>query len=113
MTDIEGTAWQVVASKSEVSAAGLHNVHVGRRVVLLIAQQDQVLAVQGLCPHQHARLSEGMLLDGAIQCPLHLARFDLADGTCTGGWQLQPLRRYAVRVEGDQVLLPDPLVALG
>ncbi len=90
----------------------MHDIVIGRAVVLLIADTDQIRAVQGLCPHQRARLSEGVLAGGVLQCPHHLARFNLDDGACTGGWQLPSLRRYAVRVDGDQVLLRDPLVAL-
>ena len=112
MSDSAQTAWRVVATKDEVTAAGLHEIQIGRHVVLLIAQPDQILAVQGLCPHQHARLSGGVLIDGALQCPHHLARFSLLDGTCTGGWQLPPLKRYAVRLDGDQVMLTDPLAPL-
>lgn len=112
MTDNNESAWQVVTSREQILEAGLRDVVIGRSVVLLIAQADQILAFQGLCPHQLARLSEGMLVGDALQCPQHLARFNLSDGACTGGWQLPPLKRYAVRIDGDQVLLPDPLVAL-
>ena len=112
MTDQSESAWQVVASLAHVRREGMHDIVIGRNVVLLIAETEQIRAVQGLCPHQRARLSEGVLAEGVLQCPHHLARFNLSDGTCTGGWQLPPLRRYDVRVEGDDVLLPDPLVAL-
>lgn len=104
--------WRVVAAKSDVLQAGLRDVQVGRRIVLLVSDGDQVFAFQGTCPHQSARLAHGSLLDGTIQCPHHLAQFRIADGTCTGGWQLPPLRRYAVRVDGDDVLLSEPLLTL-
>ena len=32
------------------------------------------------CPHQQADLAQGLLLDGAIKCPLHGYLFSLADG---------------------------------
>ena len=104
--------WRVVAATQDVLQAGLRDVQVGRRIVLLVGQGDQVLAFQGTCPHQSARLAHGSLIEGTIQCPHHLAQFRLADGTCTGGWQLPPLKRYAVRVEGDDVLLSEPLQPL-
>lgn len=88
------------------------DVQIGRRLVLLIAQDDGVQAFQGLCPHQMARLSEGEIIGDVLQCPHHLAQFRLDTGDCTGGWQLPPLRRYAVRVDGDEILLPDPLTPL-
>jgi len=104
--------WAVIASVRDVSKTALLEVHVGRQVVLLVKSGDEIRAFQGLCPHQLARLSEGMLVEGTIQCPRHLARFDLKDGSCTGGWQLAPLRRFEVRIENDNVLLLNPLVAL-
>ena len=102
----------VKASFAEISKDGMLEVRHGRQLVLLVALEGEILAVQGLCPHQLARLSEGRLHEGQLQCPRHLARFDLNDGTCTGGWQLPPLRRYAVRVVDDDVLLPDQLIVL-
>ena len=104
--------WQGVASRQVVQQAGMLDVQIGRRVVLLVSRGGEIIAVQGLCPHQMARLAEGTIVGGTLQCPHHLAKFNLSDGACTGGWQLPPLRRYAVRIEGDQVLLPEPLVAL-
>ena len=104
-------SWVEVASVAEFPQSGLLEVHVGRHIVLLVKSDDEIRAFQGLCPHQLARLSEGMVIDDAIQCPRHLARFNLADGSCTGGWYLAPLRQYDVRIEDDRVLLPDPLVA--
>ena len=50
--------------------------------------------------------------DGRLQCPHHLAKFSLVDGTCDSGWVLPPLKRYATLVRDGHVLVPDPLVAL-
>ncbi|MEL6266665.1 MAG: Rieske (2Fe-2S) protein [Pseudomonadota bacterium] len=105
--------WQRVASLADLDGTGLHDVAVGRELVLLIRQGDGVLAVQGLCPHQFARLAGGrMTEDGLLQCPHHMARFRLTDGACAGGWSLPPLRRYAVRLDGGNIALPDPLIPL-
>ncbi len=114
MSDKDTTeTWTVVASVDDVARTNLYEVHVGRQVVLLVKVGDELRAYQGLCPHQLARLSEGMLVDDAIQCPRHLARFSIDDGRCTGGWQLEPLRRYGVRIDNGDVLLSLPLKKLG
>ena len=110
--DQPSTKWRVVAAKSDVLETGMRDVQIGRQIVLLVGDGDAVLAFQGTCPHQSARLALGSLLEGTIQCPHHMAEFRLADGVCTGGWQLPALKRYAVRVDGDDVLLSEPLQAL-
>ncbi len=110
--------WQAVGELARISDPGLADVALGGQLVLLVRLGDEVRAYQGLCPHQYARLSEGTLggaedwVGSWLQCPRHLARFALADGRCGTGWALPPLRRFATRIEGGRILLPDPLIAL-
>jgi 3-phenylpropionate/trans-cinnamate dioxygenase ferredoxin subunit len=105
------TAWQPVAALADLPDEGLHEVAVGRHLLLLVRREGEVLAVQGLCPHQFAPLVEGVLdAGGWLHCPRHRACFRLSDGACGPGWVLPPLKRYAVRLEDGMVLLPDPLL---
>lgn len=108
----EGEGWRNVARLSDLPESGLLDVTVGRHVVLLVRQGEQLRAFQGLCPHQYARLADGVLHGDELQCPHHMARFRLSDGVCTGGWALAPLRRFAVRTSGDAIQLADPLKPL-
>jgi 3-phenylpropionate/trans-cinnamate dioxygenase ferredoxin subunit len=111
MTDPD-TGWQAVARLADLPENGLADVLLGRQLVLLARRGEEVLAFQGLCPHQFARLSEGRLTGDWLRCPRHFARFGLADGACGPGWTLPALQRFATRLEAGMVLLPDPLVAL-
>lgn len=104
--------WCVATSLSDIPENGLHDVMVGETLVLLVRRDDQVMAFQGLCPHQFARLADGLLLEDVLQCPRHLARFRLSDGVCASGWQLPPLQRYPVRIKDGAILLPDPLMPI-
>ncbi|MEM9355854.1 MAG: Rieske (2Fe-2S) protein [Pseudomonadota bacterium] len=109
ITMSENSHWRTVANYSDFPSSGLMDVLIGRKVILLVKKDATVLALQGLCPHQQARLAEGVVQDDKLQCPHHLAAFNLSDGSCTGGWQLPPLKRYIVEVDGDDILLHDPL----
>ena len=106
--------WQVAVAIKDIPASGLSEViFTERYVVLIVRTGEDFVAVQGLCPHQMARLGHGTLLDdGRLQCPHHLAKFSLDDGTCDSGWVLPPLKRYATLVRDGHVLVPDPLGAL-
>ena len=106
------TKWRTVASVSDFSRSPIIEVLIERSVLILIRHDEQVRAYQGLCPHQAARLAYGTVDDGMLTCPHHLAQFDLATGSCTGGWQLPPLKRYAIRIEDDEIRVSDPLVAV-
>lgn len=106
--------WQVAVAVAAVPASGLAEALLGERhLVLVVRRGDDYIAVQGLCPHQMARFANGTLLDdGRLQCPHHLAKFDLETGACSAGWVLPPLKRYATRVHDGHILVPDPLVPL-
>lgn len=108
--------WQQVATLDAFGSGNLADVVVGRELVVLVRRKSGLCAYQGLCPHEYARLSEGRLEaddEGEwLTCSRHLARFRLDDGVCPRGWRLPPLRRYAVRVEGEAVYLADPLAPL-
>jgi nitrite reductase/ring-hydroxylating ferredoxin subunit len=90
-------------------AEGAITVHgVGGWQVLLARSEGALVAINDRCTHQAARLSTGRIRRGAVMCPLHGARFDLADGRCLGG-AYAPVRRFEVRVADGmvEVLVPD------
>ena len=53
--------------------------------VVVAHARGALVAFSDRCPHQATRLSTGRIRKGAIMCPLHGARFALADGRCIGG----------------------------
>ncbi len=74
--------------------------------VCLIRQRNEVSAVSDICTHQHFSMSQGdVLADGTLQCAWHGARFDCRTGEVRQGPAQSPLPVYAVRVEGDSVLV--------
>lgn len=108
-----GGQWRRVADLAAFDARGLVEVEVDGTLVLLARDGGRVRAMQGLCPHQFARLADGAVKDGWLQCPHHMARFRLDDGMCGPGWVLPALRRYRVRIEDGAVLLGVPLTPVG
>jgi nitrite reductase/ring-hydroxylating ferredoxin subunit len=66
-------------------------------------------AVHDVCTHEFALLSQGYQDGGVIECPLHQARFDVTTGRCLGAPGKGDLAVFAVRLDGDDLLvaLPD------
>lgn len=59
--------------------------HDGRRFAVFAVDDDgvdELVVVDALCPHRQGRLTDGLIRDGAIVCPSHWYRFDLATGEC-------------------------------
>jgi 3-phenylpropionate/trans-cinnamate dioxygenase ferredoxin subunit len=80
----------------------------GSDPVLVINQDGDYTAVQGICSHEYFELDKGFLTAGTITCALHLSRFDLDDGEPLDPPADLPLAVYTVVVEGGRILIEVP-----
>lgn len=67
-----------------------------------------LFAVNDRCTHQAALISNSRIRRGIVMCPLHGARFEVANGTCVGG-TYRDLRTFPLRVAAGmiEVCIPD------
>ncbi len=87
-------------SDSEPYAAVVDGVEVA-----VVRDGDDVYAIRDECSHAAIALSEGDVEGCEIECWLHGSRFDLRTGEALGLPATEPVPVYAVRVEGDEVLV--------
>ncbi len=80
--------------------------------VLIAKVEGSYHAVNDRCTHAASPLSTGRIRRGAVMCPLHGARFDLATGTCIGG-VYSPLRSFPLRIEAGMIEVAVPATAPG
>jgi anthranilate 1,2-dioxygenase ferredoxin component len=66
--------------------------------ILLIRTDDRFHAVSALCSHASLELGGGEVQGGAIRCPFHGVRFDLATGRCLTGGGLRSIEVFPVIV---------------
>jgi nitrite reductase/ring-hydroxylating ferredoxin subunit len=87
----------------------LATVTVGGRVLAVTVVDGRVRAFDDACTHLQSSLSAGVVEDGAVVCPRHLARFDVASGDVLSGPPRTGLRTFpAELVDGTlHVELPD------
>ncbi|MDF8335154.1 Rieske (2Fe-2S) protein [Novosphingobium cyanobacteriorum] len=104
MTD----GWHALIPETEFPAEGKLATKVNGWYVLVGKTEDGLHAVNDRCTHQAALLSTGRIRRGAVMCPLHGARFNMADGRCIGG-TYKDLRTFPLRVTDGviEVCVPD------
>jgi 3-phenylpropionate/trans-cinnamate dioxygenase ferredoxin component len=66
-------------------------------------------ATQARCTHRQGPLSEGVINGWIVTCPLHGAQFDVWTGAVLWGPAKDPLKTYAVTVDGDVACVVVPL----
>ena len=93
----------VIARTTDIPPGKTLCVQVDGCEVLLCHTREGLYAVDNLCSHAEARLSEGKLKGHRILCPLHGAAFDVRDGSALSQPASVPLRTWKVAVDGDDI----------
>ena len=62
-------------------------------------------AIDDVCTHDEGDLGDGELDGTAVECPRHGGRFDLFTGRVLALPPVVPVRAYAVRLDGDDVVV--------
>lgn len=94
-----------VAAVSELPPGDMKVVDVGDEQILLVNVDGAVHACDDICSHAYASLSEGDLDGAEVECPLHGAVFNVATGKALTPPAVDALRTFAVRVDGDDILV--------
>ncbi len=101
---------------ADIPVGHMQSISAGGREIVVCRTKDGVHALENICTHAYARLSEGRLRGTRLICPLHGAAFDVRDGRVLGAPALRPLCVHAVRVVGERVeisLNSDPTAVPG
>ena len=69
------------------------------RELALINLNGSYHAIDDLCTHSDASLSDGCIEGDEIECPLHFARFKITTGEVTEPPAFEDLKTYQVKVE--------------
>jgi nitrite reductase (NADH) small subunit len=112
MTDVTtqtrdmGARFQRAGSLRALRESGYLEASISDQTIALRIVGDQVIAIQGECPHAGGPVGEGEIKPdcSAIVCPWHGYEWDLRTGKCDEDPDLT-LQRFPVRIEGDDILV--------
>ena len=74
------------------------------REIAIFKVGENFLAIDNRCLHAGASLGDGFVDGAVVTCPWHGWQYDLASGVCRNNPKVK-LRTFAVRVEGDDLLI--------
>jgi nitrite reductase/ring-hydroxylating ferredoxin subunit len=94
-----------VARTGDLKPGQMKCVKVGRQRVGLANVDGEFLAFDDTCTHEEASLTEGEIFGETVECPLHGAAFNIRTGAVESFPATVALPVYAVRVEGEDVLV--------
>lgn len=98
--------WQKVGRVDEIADDMPLSVVVGDAEVGIYRVNGKLYAIEDVCPHQYALLTQGYVDGANVECALHGAVFDITTGKCLKEPGGRDLRTYSVREsDGDIEIL--------
>ena len=79
--------------------------HGSRTIAVYRLKCDNFYATDGLCTHEYAYLTEGLVIGGVIECPLHNGRFEIATGRALRAPACDHLETYPVELRGNTLFV--------
>jgi 3-phenylpropionate/trans-cinnamate dioxygenase ferredoxin subunit len=100
--------WIDVAAPVDIPCGGCARADVDGDDVLVVNVDGSFYAIDNICSHDYAELSDGAFTGREVECPLHGARFDVTTGEALCAPAYEDLRTYEVRLHEGMVQVKAP-----
>ena len=98
-----GDDWHTAGRADDLEDEDVEQVWVGDLAIAVYRVDGEFYATQDTCTHEHAYLSDGVVVDCVIECPFHQGRFDIRSGKALGAPVVVPLKTFPVKVVDGEV----------
>jgi 3-phenylpropionate/trans-cinnamate dioxygenase ferredoxin component len=103
VTETKNKTWVTVAKNGFLEPGELMYVEVDDEPVCLINLDGELYALNDVCTHEEASLSDGTIDGDLIECPLHGGAFDIRTGAAAAMPVVVATEKYDIRIVDDEV----------
>ncbi|WP_259455848.1 Rieske 2Fe-2S domain-containing protein [Bacillus sp. PK3_68] len=108
MSDTKTLEWFPTITLDDLWEGEMTDLEVeGETVLLIHLEGGEIVAYQGVCPHQEILLADGDFEKGILTCTAHKWQFEVNTGKGVNPKNCS-LYRYEVRVEEEQIYIGFP-----
>ncbi|WP_306391929.1 non-heme iron oxygenase ferredoxin subunit [Telluria beijingensis] len=102
----DADGWIALGSMDQVfGARACHSLRVGNVQVGLFLVEGEIYAIDDICSHGNAKLSEGDLDGFEVECPLHAGLFDIRSGKALSAPVTRDVRSHGIRRDGELLFI--------
>ena len=77
--------WYKITEIENIPFMGSRKVEIGEIEIAIFKTRDgSIFAINNICPHKKGKLSEGLVHDKIVTCPLHSWEIDFFSGEALG-----------------------------
>ena len=97
--------WVKIGTIADIPMRGARCVKNGETTIAIFRTADsRLFAIEDKCPHRNGPLSQGIVHEGCVTCPLHNWVISLETGKAQGADE-GSVRTWPVRLDGETVLI--------
>lgn len=96
-----------IAEAAEVKEKGCYVTEYAARRIAIFYEDGEYTAVEDICPHMGAFISNGFRQPGLLICPWHNWEFETATGKCTSNSLGKDLLIFKVEIRDGWIYLPE------
>ncbi len=100
--------WHLVAKTSEITDETPKAAQVGKISIGIYRLGEAYYAIDDICTHEYAPLTEGYVDGEVVECPIHGALFNIRSGEAVAPPAKENLRTFRVKVEGEDIYVEVP-----
>lgn len=89
-------SWALTSAAAPLGVNQMKLVHAGDDRIAVARTERGCAAFQDRCTHRGGPLSDGVLINGTVQCPWHGSQFDVHTGAVKCGPAEQPIATYPI-----------------
>lgn len=93
-----GADWYLAGKVDDFEDEDVEQFWVGNFPIAVYRAEGAFYATQDVCTHEHAYLSDGVVVDCVVECPFHQGRFDVRNGKALGAPVIVPLESFPVQI---------------
>lgn len=103
--NVQTQNWVAVGAIEDIPRRGARCVSYGAMTIAVFrTENDRVFALEDKCPHRNGPLSQGIVHDGCVTCPLHNWVISLETGEAQGADE-GATASFPVKLDGGKILL--------
>ena len=77
--------WYKITEVENIPSMGSRKVVIGEtEIAIFKTKNGSIFAINNICPHKKGKLSEGLVHENIVTCPLHNWDIDLSSGEALG-----------------------------
>lgn len=98
------STWVPIGKLSDIPRQGARCIEVSDMTIAVFRTvDDQVFALEDKCPHKNGPLSQGIVHDGCVTCPLHNWVISLESGEAQGADE-GSTATFGTKLDGENIL---------